>query len=75
MRHPNYTAEQSMWVVFYLFSIAATGEWLNWTVAGCVLLIILFQGSANFSEGLSAEKYPKYKEYMERVGRFLPKLF
>ena len=75
MRHPNYTAEQSIWVVFYLFSVAATGERLNWTVAGCVLLIILFQGSANFSEGLSAEKYPKYKAYQEKVGRFLPKLF
>jgi len=75
MRHPNYTAEQSIWVVFYLFSVSATGEWLNWTVAGCVLLIILFQGSANFSEGLSAEKYPKYAEYMKKVGRFLPKLF
>ena len=73
MRHPNYTAEQSIWVVFYLFSVAATGEWLNWTVAGCVLLIILFQGSANFSEGLSAEKYPNYAEYMKKVGRFLPK--
>ena len=75
MRHPNYTAEQSIWVVFYLFSVAATGEWLNWTVAGCVLLIILFQGSADFSEGLSADKYPKYKEYQKKVRRFLPKLF
>ncbi|RZP15523.1 MAG: DUF1295 domain-containing protein, partial [Flavobacteriales bacterium] len=24
MRHPNYTAEQSVWIVFYLFSIVAT---------------------------------------------------
>jgi steroid 5-alpha reductase family enzyme len=75
MRHPNYTAEQSIWVVFYLFSIVATGEWLNWTIAGCVLLIILFQGSADFSEKISADKYPRYAEYQKKVGKFLPKFF
>jgi steroid 5-alpha reductase family enzyme len=75
MRHPNYTAEQSIWLVFYGFSIAATGEWLNWTISGCVLLIILFQGSADFSEKISAGKYPKYAAYMKRVGRFLPNMF
>ena len=73
MRHPNYFAEQSIWVVFYLFSVAATGEWLNYTIAGCILLIILFKGSSDFSEEISAQKYPKYKEYQKRVGRFLPK--
>ena len=26
-RHPNYACEQSIWVVFYLFTGAATGEW------------------------------------------------
>ena len=74
-RHPNYTAEQAIWVVFYLFSVSATGKWLNWSIAGCVLLMLLFQGSADFSEKISAGKYPKYKEYQKRVGRFFPKLF
>lgn len=73
MRHPNYFAEQAIWVVFYLFSVAATGEWINWTIAGSVLLIILFKGSSNFSEEISAKKYPKYTDYQKRVGRFLPK--
>jgi steroid 5-alpha reductase family enzyme len=73
MRHPNYFAEQAIWVVFYLFSIAATGEWLNWTIVGAVLLVILFKGSSDFSEEISAKKYPKYADYQKRVGRFLPK--
>jgi steroid 5-alpha reductase family enzyme len=72
VRHPNYAAEQGIWVVFYLFSAAATGEILNWTIAGAVLLILLFKGSSDFSEEISASKYPNYKEYQEKVPRFLP---
>lgn len=72
MRHPNYAAEQSIWLVFYLFSVVATGRWLNWSLAGCLLLLILFKGSSDFSENISAGKYPGYKEYQKRVPRFLP---
>jgi steroid 5-alpha reductase family enzyme len=72
VRHPNYAAEQSIWVVFYLFSVVATGEWINWSIAGCILLIILFKGSSDFSEEISAGKYPEYKEYQRRVPRFIP---
>ena len=72
MRHPNYTAEQSIWLVFYLFSVAATGRWLNWSIAGCMLLLILFKGSSDFSENISAGKYPEYKKYQKRVPRFIP---
>ena len=75
MRHPNYFAEQSIWLVFYLFSVAASGRWLNWSVMGIVLLLLLFQGSADFSEKLSAEKYPEYKNYLKKVPRFLPKFW
>lgn len=74
-RHPNYFAEQSIWVVFYLFSILATGSWLNWTICGSVLLIMLFQGSANFSEGITTEKYPDYKDYQANVPKFLPRFW
>ena len=74
LRHPNYAAEQAIWVVFYLMGVAATGEWLNWTIAGPILLIILFKGSADFSEEISASKYPTYKEYQKTVGRFIPKI-
>jgi len=72
VRHPNYACEQAIWVVFYFFSVVATREWLNWSVAGCVLLIILFKGSSDFSEDISAGKYPEYPEYQRRVPRFIP---
>lgn len=75
MRHPNYMAEQGIWIAFYLFSVAATGSWLNWSIAGCLLLVVLFQGSSDFSEAISAGKYPEYKAYQEKTGRFIPKLF
>ena len=71
-RHPNYFAEQAIWVCFYLFSIAAGGQWFNWSIAGCLLLVVLFQGSSNFSEEISAGKYPDYPEYQKRVSRFFP---
>lgn len=71
-RHPNYAAEQSIWICFYLFSVAATGRWLNWSVAGALLLLLLFLGSSDFSEKISAEKYPAYREYQSRVPRFWP---
>ena len=72
MRHPNYAAEQSVWIVIYFFSVTATGVWINWSVAGAVLLVLLFIGSSNFSEEISASKYPKYKEYQKKVARFIP---
>ncbi len=74
-RHPNYTAEQAIWLSFYLFSVSATDRWLNWSLAGALLLLLLFRGSADFSEKISASKYPAYASYQKRVGRFLPKIF
>lgn len=71
-RHPNYFAEQAIWVCFYLFTISAGAFWFNWSVAGCLLLMLLFQGSSNFSEEISAGKYPEYKQYQEKVSRFIP---
>jgi len=72
MRHPNYAAEQAIWIVFYLFSVSATGQWLNWSIMGAILLVLLFWGSSNFSESVSVGKYPDYKNYQERVPRFIP---
>jgi steroid 5-alpha reductase family enzyme len=73
-RHPNYFAEQAIWVCFYLFSVAASGQWFNWSIAGCLLLIVLFQSSSNFSEEISKGKYAGYAEYQKKVPRFLPVL-
>ena len=71
-RHPNYFAEQGIWVAFYLFSVAASGLWINWSIGGCILLIALFQGSTAFTEEISAGKYPEYRAYQRQVPRFLP---
>lgn len=71
-RHPNYFAEQSVWCCFYLFTVAGGVGIVNWTLAGALLLVVLFQGSSAFAEEISAGKYPEYKRYMESVSRFLP---
>ncbi|MBK8955057.1 MAG: DUF1295 domain-containing protein [Saprospiraceae bacterium] len=71
-RHPNYFAEQCIWVCFYLFSVSAGGSWINWSICGSLLLILLFQGSAQFSEEISVQKYPAYKKYQQEVNKFLP---
>ena len=72
VRHPNYAVEQAIWIVFYFFSVSATGMWLNWSVIGAVLLVLLFWGSSNFSESISSGKYSEYEEYKKRVSRFIP---
>jgi steroid 5-alpha reductase family enzyme len=72
MRHPNYAAEQAIWIVFYFFSVAATGVWINWSVMGAILLVLLFWGSSNFSESISNGKYSGYSDYQKRVPRFIP---
>lgn len=71
-RHPNYFAEQSIWICFYLFSVASGAGWFNWSIAGCLLLVVLFQGSSAFSEEISAGKYPEYAGYQKKVPRFIP---
>jgi len=71
-RHPNYFAEQSIWICFYLFSVIASGEWINWSIAGCLLLLVLFRGSSDFGESLSANKYSEYKDYQKKTARFIP---
>ena len=71
-RHPNYLGEQGVWLSFYFFSVIASGQMINWSIVGALLLLILFQGSSNFSEEISSSKYPEYSEYQKRVPRFIP---
>jgi steroid 5-alpha reductase family enzyme len=58
-RHPNFFAEQLMWWVIYLFSVSAVqvasglsdlSTYLNWTIAGPIVLTSLFQGSTWLTE-------------------------
>ncbi|HBE41982.1 MAG TPA: hypothetical protein DDW27_12400 [Bacteroidales bacterium] len=75
MRHPNFAAEQGIWISFYFFGVAAAGKWINWTLAGTVLLVLLFRGSTQLTEKISSSKYPGYAAYKRRVPKFLPRLF
>ncbi len=62
-RHPNFIAEQLVWVTVYAFSAIANQSLLNPSVVGPILLILLFVGSTNFTEEITSSKYPKYKDY------------
>lgn len=74
LRKPNYAAEQMIWVSFYLFSVSAMGGWLNYSVVGCILLVLLFQGSGWFTESITSKRYPKYCDYQKRVPLYVPNL-
>ena len=71
-RHPNYMAEQAIWVSFYIFSIGAGVGIINWGMIGALLLIVLFTASTNLVEGISGDKYPEYAEYCKEVNKFIP---
>lgn len=71
-RHPNFFAEQCLWWCVYLFSVGASGQWLNWSIVGPALLTLLFQGSTTFTEYLTLAKYPAYAEYQQCTSRLVP---
>lgn len=73
VRKPNYAAEQAIWVSYYLFSVAADRRtYVNFTAVGFVLLLLLFQGSGPLTEKITLEKYPAYRQYMDRVPLYVP---
>lgn len=70
-RHPNYVCEVGQWwVVFAFGAIAAGTVWLP-TVAGAVLLSLLFVGSTLFTEQISASRHPEFAEYRRSTPMFL----
>jgi len=75
-RHPNFFCEQCIWWAYYLFSVAASGVWFNWSIVGTILLTLLFQGSTNFTEQITISKYPqyviRYKDYKSTTSRLIP---
>lgn len=73
-RHPNFAAEQAIWLTLYLWNAYRTEQYVQWTGLGIVGLMAIFQGSVRLTEGISSGKYPEYKEYQARVGRFIPRL-
>jgi steroid 5-alpha reductase family enzyme len=70
-RHPNFFAEQCFWWSMCLFATAATGKWTGWWMGGAAALTALFQGSTWLTEKITAEKYPKYKEYQQTTSRLM----
>jgi Protein of unknown function (DUF1295) len=73
-RHPNFAAEQAIWVVLYQWGCWTSQVLYNWTFLGAMSYLVLFQASTWFTELITAEKYGDYKVYQKRVGKFLPKL-
>ncbi len=71
-RHPSYFCEMGMWVTFYVFAISASGQFWHWTGLGCILLILVFQGSTRLAEQISSEKYPTYSKYQASVPKLIP---
>ncbi|MFZ2286837.1 MAG: DUF1295 domain-containing protein [Bacteroidales bacterium] len=75
VRHPNFASEQAIWISFYIFSVAASGQLINFSLIGPVLLVILFIGSSVMTEKISSGKYPDYSTYQKDVPKFIPRLF
>lgn len=73
-RHPNFTAEQTIWFVLYQWSCFSCNVLYNWSAAGALSLMLLFQGSTWLTELLTANKYPDYKHYQQQVGMQIPNL-
>jgi len=71
-RHLNFFAEQSLWWILYLFTVASGAPIFNWTAVGPTLLSLLFLGSTTMTESVSVSKYPAYRAYQRTTSRLLP---
>lgn len=70
-RHPNFFCEQAQWWVIAAFGCVAADA-IEPTVAGAILLTLLFIGSTRFTESISASKYPDYADYQRRTSPVIP---
>ena len=71
-RHPNFTAEQTIWVTLAVWSSLVTGVSNNWAAVGMVGYLLVFAGSTPLTEKISSDKYPEYALYQAKVGKFFP---
>lgn len=70
-RHPNYFFELGQWVILWLLLVSASNKW-HWSGIGAAVLILLFIGSTNFTEAITSNKYPKYKEWKRATPSIVP---
>jgi steroid 5-alpha reductase family enzyme len=74
-RHPNFFCEISLWFTQLAFIAARPGFTSSpFLVAsiGAILLFLLFLGSTTFTEWISTQKYPKYKDYQKTTSMLVP---
>lgn len=71
-RHPNFFFEQAQWWVLFLFGAIAAGSLFQWTIAGAVLLTLLFIGSTVFTESITKSRYPEYADYQATTSPIIP---
>lgn len=72
-RHPNYVGEMGTWWSLWLMAFALIGgNPFESGIIGALVLTLLFIGSSAMSEGISRERYPAYRDYQKKVGRFIP---
>ncbi|KAI1413706.1 DUF1295-domain-containing protein [Hypoxylon sp. FL1857] len=73
-RHPNFAAEQTIWILLYQWSCYASKTFYNWAGLGVLFLLMIFQGSTWLTELITAGKYPEYKFYQKQIGAHIPSL-
>jgi len=71
-RHPNYFCEIAQWWVVFAFAVIAAGTLGLPTVAGAILLTLLFLGSTAFTERISMEHHPEYADYRRTTSALVP---
>lgn len=49
-----------------------TNSGFHWSAVGPLLLILLFMGSSTLGESISSKKYPRYRDYIDQVCKYLP---
>lgn len=74
-RHPNYLGELGIWWSVYIMGAAGANMVFHWSLAGPVLLTLLFIGSTIFTESITRGKYEEYEGYRQRVWPIFPKLW
>ncbi|KAA8647263.1 hypothetical protein EYZ11_009225 [Aspergillus tanneri] len=72
-RHPNFAAEQAIWLTLYLWNCYRMETYVQWTGIGILGLLLIFQASTSLTESVTASKYPEYTDYQARVGRLIPR--